>query len=121
MDRRTELICWIDALALNYFNTWYMNDGKEIIDAFEEYIDIIQDEKTIDKRVMCSAYSIITTFERERNRIQDKFLCIDAEEMYMYLKRIIWEWRPQYLQEMYRHGIYSVESAYKKIIEKEKN
>ena len=117
MNRIDELICEIEALALDYITTWGYNDGLEIRDAFEEYFDIISDSPYIDKRVVSSAWTIITTFRRNIDLMRQEILG-KSQEMYEYLCMTIDNWKPELLGDMYDSGdILLKDEIYKILIE----
>ena len=101
MNEREKLVREMEALAVDYQSTWPTNDCEEIVDTFDEYFSLIEDDPMVDRRAISSMHSIITTMVQNGNQIKDQDVACKTSDMFMFFETAIDEWYPELLAQMY--------------------
>ena len=117
MNRIDELICRAEALAVEYMNTWYMENGVEIKDVFTEYFDTVKEDVLVDKRIISSAITIIGQFWREESHIKDEEVHSKMLRVVMWLESTMDCWKPKIIFDTDGRTPQYADELYKKLID----
>ena len=85
---REELILETTVLATDYYFSIGDNDGKEIVNTFRKYFDLVKNEPLIDKQVVGNALTICAIYDRDSDVIAPQYRG-SAEEMIWELEKML--------------------------------
>lgn len=97
--KKAELKKKIGLLATEYFYNDIANDGADIANTFNEYLDLTADEKIIDKEVVGFLLDVLLIYQRDHEHLNPG-IAKDAEDMACFIAMAMADWSPDYAGKM---------------------
>jgi len=97
--KKAELKKKIGLLATEYFFEDITNDGTDIANTFNEYLDLTADEEMIDKEVVGFLMDVLLIYQRNHKHV-GKSIAQNAEDMAWFITMAMASWSPDYAGKM---------------------